>query len=117
MRSWPELGPSGSTGLRRLAQHDARTAQVREYARFFRDNLVGCEASFVNDTGVQVGVRQTRQARGTHLLRNTDVLSGAKFSDGIARSIVVSLSPVVNSFHSGPGAAPSGRAALNSSCR
>ena len=39
--------------------------QVREYARFFRDNLIGCEASFVNDTGVQVGVRQTRQARGT----------------------------------------------------
>ena len=58
--------------------------QVREYARFFRDNLIGCEASFVNDTGVQVGVRQTRQARGTHLLRNIDVLSGAKFSDGIA---------------------------------
>jgi glycine/D-amino acid oxidase-like deaminating enzyme len=60
--------------------------QVREYARFFRDDLIGCEASFVNDTGVQVGVRQTRQARGTHLLRNIDVLSGAKFSDGIARS-------------------------------
>ena len=35
--------------------------QVREYARFFRDRLVGCENSFVNDTGVQVGVRQTRQ--------------------------------------------------------
>jgi hypothetical protein len=60
--------------------------QVREYARFFRDNLVGCERSFVNDTGVQVGVRQTRQARGIELLRNADVLSGAKFRDGIARS-------------------------------
>jgi len=60
--------------------------QVREYARFFRDNLTGCEDSFVNDTGVQVGVRQTRQARGTYLLRNTDVVSGAKFRDGIARS-------------------------------
>lgn len=60
--------------------------QVREYARFFRDNLVGCERSFVNDTGVQVGVRQTRQARGIELLRNADILSGAKFRDGIARS-------------------------------
>lgn len=60
--------------------------QVREYARFFRDNLMGCERSFVNDTGVQVGVRQTRQARGIELLRNADVLSGAKFRDGIARS-------------------------------
>jgi hypothetical protein len=60
--------------------------QVREYARFFRDNLVGCEDSFVNDTGVQVGVRQTRQAKGVNLLHNADILSGAKFRDGIARS-------------------------------
>jgi hypothetical protein len=60
--------------------------QVREYARFFRDHLVGCEESFVNDTGVQVGVRQTRQARGVDLLGNSDILSGAKFKNGIARS-------------------------------
>jgi hypothetical protein len=60
--------------------------QMREYARFFRDNLTGCEESFVNDTGVQVGVRQTRQARGVHLLRNADILAAAKFRDGIARS-------------------------------
>ena len=60
--------------------------QAREYARFFRDNLVGCENSFMNDTGVQVGVRQTRQMRGTSLLRNQDVLDGTKFADGIARS-------------------------------
>lgn len=60
--------------------------QVREYARFFRDHLVGCENSFVNDTGVQVGVRQTRQQKGVSLLRNADILSGAKFTDGIARS-------------------------------
>jgi glycine/D-amino acid oxidase-like deaminating enzyme len=60
--------------------------QAREYARFFRDHLEGCEAAFVNDTGVQVGVRQTRQARGTRLLTNAHVVKGAKFPDGIARS-------------------------------
>lgn len=60
--------------------------QTREYARFFRDNLAGCEKSFVNDTGVQVGVRQTRQAKGVSVLRNADILKGAKFADGIARS-------------------------------
>lgn len=60
--------------------------QVREYARFFRDHLVGCETSWVNDTGVQVGVRQTRQARGTKTLRNEDVIHGTKCADGIARS-------------------------------
>lgn len=60
--------------------------QVREYARFFRDHLAGCEASWVNDTGVQVGVRQTRQGRGVALLRNQDVVRGTKFAGGIARS-------------------------------
>ena len=60
--------------------------QAREYARFFREHLAGCEASWINDTAVQVGVRQTRQALGMKTLRNTDILSGAKFSDGIARS-------------------------------
>ncbi|MEM7644066.1 MAG: FAD-dependent oxidoreductase [Pseudomonadota bacterium] len=60
--------------------------QMREYARFFRDHLDGCDDAFVNDTGVQVGVRQTRQARGTATLMNDDVVTGAKFADGIARS-------------------------------
>jgi hypothetical protein len=60
--------------------------QVREYARFFRDHIAGCEASWVNDTGVQVGVRQTRQARGIALLRNEDVVRGTKFPGAIARS-------------------------------
>ena len=60
--------------------------QVREYARFFRDRLVGCENAFVNDTGVQVGVRQTRQIKGVGMLTNDDVVSGMKRKDSIARS-------------------------------
>ena len=60
--------------------------QVREYARFFRDRLAGCEQAFVNDTGVQVGVRQTRQVDGITTLANEDVVTGVKRADGIARS-------------------------------
>jgi hypothetical protein len=60
--------------------------QVREYAKFFKDRLVGCEASFVNDTGVQVGVRQTRQIKGVATLNNEDVVAGAKSKSAIARS-------------------------------
>src|ERR1700730_16516170 len=60
--------------------------QVREYARFFKNRLVGCEESFVNDTGVQVGVRQTRQIRGVAMLSNEDVVAGIKSRDSIARS-------------------------------
>jgi glycine/D-amino acid oxidase-like deaminating enzyme len=60
--------------------------QVREYARFFRDHLAGCEQAFVVDTGTQVGVRQTRQVRGVATLANADILAGRKFADAIARS-------------------------------
>lgn len=60
--------------------------QVREYERFFRDHLVGCEQAYLNDTGVQVGVRQTRQVVGRQTLGNKDVVVGTKYRDGIARS-------------------------------
>lgn len=60
--------------------------QVRQYERFIRHHIAGCEAAFVNDTGVQVGVRQTRQIVGKSRLANADVLAGRKFADGIARS-------------------------------
>jgi hypothetical protein len=60
--------------------------QARDYARFFRDQLVGCEQSFLLDTGVQVGVRQSRQIVGVQTLRNSDVVQGSKRADGIARS-------------------------------
>lgn len=85
------LGPDGRE-LNTLFWRDFSDAelegrrQMREYARFFRDHLAGCEASFINDSGVQVGVRQTRQIVGTATLSNSDVVAGAKFADGIARS-------------------------------
>jgi glycine/D-amino acid oxidase-like deaminating enzyme len=60
--------------------------QVREYARFFRDRLAGCESSFVNDTGIQVGVRETRQLAGAKRLVNDNVVNGHKARDSIARS-------------------------------
>ncbi len=60
--------------------------QVRAYERFLRSHLVGCERAWVNDTGVQVGVRQTRQIAGVATLSNDDVVRGAKSASGIARS-------------------------------
>ena len=60
--------------------------QVREYARLFRDTIPGCESSFVNDTGVQVGIRQTRSIAGVERLTNEDVVERRKRPDGIARS-------------------------------
>ncbi|MCA1396189.1 FAD-dependent oxidoreductase [Bradyrhizobium sp. BRP56] len=94
------IGPDGRE-LNTLLHQDFTDAEIqgrlqaREYARFFRDNLVGCEAAFLNDTGVQVGVRQTRQVSGVKRLSNDDVVKGAKSSDGIA------VSPWPIELHSG----------------
>src|SRR5438552_3401130 len=38
--------------------------QVRQYEAFLRSHIAGCEAAWVNDTGVQVVVRQTQHAEG-----------------------------------------------------
>jgi len=60
--------------------------QVREYAAFLASNVAGCEASFVNDTGVEVGIRQTRSIVGAEQLTDQDVASARKRDDGICRS-------------------------------
>ena len=60
--------------------------QARQYWQFFREHLTGCEDAILNDTGVQVGVRQTRQIEGLATLQNDDVVSGRKRPDAIARS-------------------------------
>lgn len=60
--------------------------QMREYARFLRDHVPGCGNAFVNDTGVQVGIRQTRSVAGVARLSNEDVVEKRKRPDGIARS-------------------------------
>jgi len=60
--------------------------QVRQYEAFYRETLAGCEKAFVNDTGVQVGVRQTRQIVGTERISNDWVVQGRKTPDAIARS-------------------------------
>ena len=54
---------------------------VREYERFLKDRIPGFADAVVNDTGAQVGVRQTRTIVGRMTLRNADVLHARKFGD------------------------------------
>ncbi|MBT2523432.1 FAD-dependent oxidoreductase [Arthrobacter sp. ISL-28] len=60
--------------------------QVREYARFLADTIPGCQDSFVVDTGVEAGIRQTRSIVGVQTLRNDDVVQARKDATGICRS-------------------------------
>lgn len=61
-------------------------SQVRDYAAFLAETLPGCENSFVVDTGVEAGVRQTRSIVGSETLANEDVVACRKRDDGICRS-------------------------------
>lgn len=59
--------------------------QVREYAAFLAEEVPGCADSFVVDTGVEAGIRQTRSIAGVKTLTNDDVVACRKRDDGIAR--------------------------------
>lgn len=60
--------------------------QVRDYTRFLNNFVPGCENAYVVDTGVEVGIRQTRSIVGVETLTNDDVINCAKRKDSICRS-------------------------------
>ncbi len=58
--------------------------QAWEIHKFLQKHVGGFERSFILDTGVQVGVRETRHIIGDYELTEEDVLSNRAFEDGIA---------------------------------
>lgn len=58
--------------------------QAWEIHKFLQKYVGGFEDSFIVDTGVQVGVRETRHIIGDYELTEEDVLSNRQFEDGIA---------------------------------
>lgn len=60
--------------------------QVRDYHQFLAERVPGCENSYVVDTGVEAGIRQTRTIQGIATLTNSDVVGGSKVDDAICRS-------------------------------
>ena len=59
--------------------------QMRQIAEFLHRYVPGFEKSYVAQSGVQVGVRETRRVLGDYQLNAEDVLQARKFDDGIAR--------------------------------
>jgi hypothetical protein len=60
--------------------------QAREYARFLVDRIPAFERAYMADTGVQVGIRQTRSIVGKGRLLNTDVIAGRKDKNAVTFS-------------------------------
>jgi hypothetical protein len=63
----------------------ASRRQMRQIAEFLRRYVPGFEKSYVAQSGVQVGVRETRRIMGDYQLTADDVLAARKFDDAIAR--------------------------------
>ncbi|MGI5237336.1 FAD-dependent oxidoreductase [Dactylosporangium sp. CA-139066] len=59
--------------------------QLAQIARFLHDRVPGFAESYVIQSGVQVGVRETRRVLGDYQLTGDDVLSARSFDDVIAR--------------------------------
>jgi len=59
--------------------------QMRQIAAFLRRYVPGFESAYVAQSGVQVGVRETRRILGDYQLTADDVLQARKFDDAVAR--------------------------------
>lgn len=59
--------------------------QMREIADFLTRYVPGFEDSYAAQSGVNVGVRETRRILGDYVLTGEDVAAGAAFEDGVAR--------------------------------
>ena len=60
--------------------------QIFKLAEFFRRHIPGFERAEIAQTGVQIGVRETRRVVGDYVLNGRDVLDARRFDDVIARS-------------------------------
>ncbi|HUG76086.1 MAG TPA: FAD-dependent oxidoreductase, partial [Burkholderiales bacterium] len=63
----------------------ASRRQMRQIAAFLRRYVPGFERSYVMQSGINIGVRETRRILGEYQLDADDVLGARKFDDAIAR--------------------------------
>jgi ribulose 1,5-bisphosphate synthetase/thiazole synthase len=59
--------------------------QVEQISTFLRDYVPGFSRSYMVQSGVSVGVRETRRVLGQYVLTAEDILTARKFDDVIAR--------------------------------
>ncbi|TGE25809.1 FAD-dependent oxidoreductase [Hymenobacter aquaticus] len=80
------LGLDGSSSPDLTAAELTGRNQVDQLVRLIQQELPGFENSYLVETAVQVGVRETRRAVGDYAVTGADVRNMHKFPDPVARS-------------------------------
>jgi len=60
--------------------------QVAQVVDLLQTEIPGFEKAFLVDTGVQVGVRETRRAQSDYMMTGEDVMHQARFEEPVARA-------------------------------
>jgi len=80
-----------------LAEYEGRR-QVQQIAAFLKEYVPGFENTYVIQTGVEVGVRESRRITGQYTLTASDILEARKFDDIIADADVEILNPEMHIY-------------------
>ena len=68
------------------AEIEARR-QVWQMADFLRREVTGFEGAYVSYVAPQIGIRESRRIQGEYAVSKDDILTGAKFDDGIGAGV------------------------------
>ena len=80
----PDGSPIDTTDIRQATWGELEGRRLAEEAAdFLRAHVQGFESSFLSDTAVALGVRETRHVIGEYTLTGDDVSTGARFDDAI----------------------------------
>jgi len=79
-------------GLDGTSSFDLTEAEIRgrfqmwEIFNFLKQKIQGFENSYLIESAIQVGVRETRRAIGEYIVTGEDILRARKFEDAVARA-------------------------------
>ncbi len=79
------LGMDASTSYSLTQAEMIGRKQVYQVVKILQEEIPGFENSYLLETAVQVGVRETRRAIGDYIVTGDDIKVGSKFKDAIAR--------------------------------
>lgn len=79
------LGLDGSTSFDLTKAELIGREQVWQVVRVLQNDVPGFENSYLIETAIQVGVRETRRAIGDYIVSEEDILLCHKFDDAVAR--------------------------------